>query len=91
MMTADEAVTDIVDPYKDAGRAFYELWTDPDRAWEKLHSGHEDEYGSDVGGTSADHIGEGQSPRLCSSSRSPGEPERSTPKSTCYTNYGISI
>ena len=50
MMTADEAVTDIVDTYKDARRASYELWTDPDRAWEKLHSEYEDEYESDVGG-----------------------------------------
>ena len=50
MMTADEAVTDIVAAYKDAGRAFYNLWTDPEKAWAELHSEYEEEYESDVGG-----------------------------------------
>ena len=50
VLTADEAVADIIAAYKDAGRAFFALWTDPKQAWTALHAEYEQEYESDVGG-----------------------------------------
>lgn len=49
LLAADEAVADITTAYKGAGRRFYDLWIDPERAWAELHSEYEEEYESDTG------------------------------------------
>jgi len=51
-MTPEEAAHDMALAVESAGMAFFELWTNPERAWETLHSdfGNDDE--SEVGGVS---------------------------------------
>lgn len=48
-MDPDELVRDVVAAYERAGRDFFSLWVDPQRAWEELHAEVNDEK-SDVDG-----------------------------------------
>ena len=50
ILTADEAVADIIPAYEGVGRSFYDLWTDPKQAWKELHIEYVKEHESDVGG-----------------------------------------
>ena len=38
LLTPDEAVADILAAYENAGRAFFDLWPYPERAWQEIHT-----------------------------------------------------
>ena len=49
LLSPDEVVEDIICAFSGAGRAFFDLWSDPGRAWDELNSTDTPEELSDLG------------------------------------------